>query len=180
MDQTLTTPGPPGTRSDPARAVDELYRAHADVMFRVAVAVVRDRSLAEDVVQESILKAWRHLDTFRGEGSQLAWLLSIVHNTAVSLLRRLRDTPMDPVLLPENPTEHVEADAEDRLFLTAFENALFDLDELSRAIVVLRELEDLAYEVIAEALDVPLSTVKTRLFRARHQLADRLADWSPA
>jgi RNA polymerase sigma-70 factor (ECF subfamily) len=179
MDRIATTPGVPGAGSD-RLDVDELYRDHAAAMFRVAVAIVRDRGLAEDVVQESILKAWRHFDTFRGEGSQLAWLLSIVHNTAVSLLRRLRDTPMDPVTFPENPTEHVEADTVDRLFLVAFESALFDLDDVSRAIVVLRELEGLGYEVISDILDVPLSMVKTRLFRARRRLALGLSDWSPA
>lgn len=159
--------------------ITDLYTSHAGAMFRVAVSVVRDHALAEDVVQESIVKAWRHLHTFRGDSSPKTWLLRITHNTAVSMLRRLRDTPHDPTELPDTPHEAVESSAMTAAFLSAFDEALFDLDELSRSILALREIEDLAYDDIARILDVPLPTVKTRLFRARHQLATALADWDP-
>ena len=67
----------------------------------------------------------------------------------------------------------------DRLSLDAFEQALEELDELSRTIVVLREIENMAYDEIAEVLDVGLPTVKTRLLRARRTLAASLSDWRP-
>ncbi len=166
---------PDGTDPPP---IEELYVAHATAMYRVAVAVVRDHGLAEDVVQESLLKAWRNLGSVRDRSAMRSWLLRITHNTAVSLLRRLRDTPVDPVAFPESHGADVAGDAIDSAFRAAFEEALFDLDELSRATVALRELEDLSYETIAEVLGVTLPTVKTRLYRARHELAERLSDWS--
>jgi len=64
-----------------------------------------------------------------------------------------------------------------RALMVAFEDALFELDQLSRAIVTLREIEGLSYDEITEILGVPLSTVKTRLFRARNDLKDRMAAW---
>ncbi len=164
--------------ADDPPAIEDLYAAHATAMYRVAVAVVRDHGLAEDVVQESILKAWRNLGSVRDRRAMRSWLLRITHNTAVSLLRRLRDTPVDPVAFPEHQGADIAGDAVDAAFRAAFEEALFELDELSRATVALRELEELPYETIAEVLGVTLPTVKTRLYRARHELAERLSDWS--
>lgn len=177
----VSTREPSDRESTGAASLDitDLYTKHATAMFRVAVSVVRDHALAEDVVQEAIVKAWRHLDTFRGDSSPKTWLLRITHNTAVSTLRRLRDTPHDPTELPDTPHEMVESSAMTAAFLTAFDEALFDLDELSRSVLALREIEVLPYDEIARILDVPLPTVKTRLFRARHQLATALADWDP-
>lgn len=180
--QTREAEGPDGERH-PSSAVPlditSLYTDHAAAMFRVAVSVVRDHALAEDVVQDAIVKAWRHLDTFRGDSSPKTWLLRITHNTAVSTLRKLRDTPYDPTELPDVPHEVVESSAMTSAFLDAFNEALFELDELSRSIIALREIEDLPYEEIAAILDVPLPTVKTRLFRARHHLAGALSGWGP-
>lgn len=64
-----------------------------------------------------------------------------------------------------------------RRLMAAFEEALFELDHLSRAVVILREMEGLSYEEIGEVLGVPLPTVKTRLFRARREFTDLLRDW---
>lgn len=144
---------------------------HADVVYRVAYSVVRDEHLAEDVVQETIIKAWQHLPTWRGEGSLRGWVLSIAHNTAVSYLRRLHDTAVDPALLPERASvDDVERGAVARDDLDLLFSALGELDELSRSVVVMRDLEGLAYQDIADALGVPLATVKTRLLRARREL----------
>lgn len=160
--------------------ITELFQAHGDAMYRSAVSIVRDHALAEDVVQESLVRAWRALDTFRGDSSPRTWLLRITHNTAVSMLRRLRDSAIDPLDMPESPVE--TADTEDlgmaSALLAAIEEALFELDELSRAVVVLREIENLSYEEISELLRVPLPTVKTRLFRARRHLSDVLEGWT--
>ena len=78
-----------------ADPVDERLRAlvdeHATAIYRVALGVVRDPSLAEDVVQETVIRAWRALPTYNGTGSMRSWVLSIAHNTAVSTLRRIKD-----------------------------------------------------------------------------------------
>ena len=86
----------------------------------------------------------------------------------------------DPVLLPEERSGNsVEHQVTSQLAMEAFTRALDDLDELSRSVVVLREVEQLSYDEICELLDVPLPTVKTRLLRARRLLSATLEDYRP-
>lgn len=168
------------TNLTPEQQLEELVREHLDAVYRVAFSVVRDSALAEDVSQDAILKAWNALPTFRGESSLRSWLLRITHNTAISTLRKRREEVRDPNLLPERATESTtERKVVDRLSIDAFEEALDQLDELSRSIVVLREIEGLSYDEIAEILEVGLPTVKTRLLRARRVLASALEGWRP-
>ena len=170
-----TTPSP-----TPAELLDELVREHLDSVYRVAFSVVRDSALAEDVAQDSILKAWRALPTFRGDSSMRSWVLRITHNTAISTLRKRREELRDPDLLPEQESlSSTEQQVVGRLSLDAFEDALNQLDELSRSIVVLREIEGLSYDEISEMLEIPLPTVKTRLLRSRRVLASALEEWRP-
>ncbi len=166
--------------STPEELLDELVREHLDSVYRVAYSVVRDAALAEDVSQDAILKAWRALPTFRGESSLRSWVLRITHNTAISTLRKRREELRDPDLLPEEvSTSSTEAQVEGRMSVDAFEDALGQLDELSRSIVVLREIEGFSYDEISRMLEVPLPTVKTRLLRSRRVLATALEDWRP-
>lgn len=176
---TSPTEAPEEERS-PADLLDELVREHLDAVYRVAYSVVRDSALAEDVAQDAILKAWRALPTFRGDSSLRSWVLRITHNTAISTLRKRREELRDPDLLPELETRSTtEQQVEGRMSIGAFEDALNQLDELSRSIVVLREIEGFSYDEISQMLDVPLPTVKTRLLRSRRVLAAALEDWRP-
>jgi RNA polymerase sigma-70 factor (ECF subfamily) len=144
---------------------------HVEAIYRVAISVVRDPALAEDVVQETVIKAWQSLGTYRGEGSERAWILRIAHNTAVSTLRRIRDEATDPGNLPDQPDPRDPArHHEGRSDLELLREGLDGLDELSRSILVLRDVQGLAYQDIADALDIPVPTVKTRLLRARREL----------
>ena len=152
-----------------------LVREHAGSMYRVAFAVVRDSHLAEDVVQEAVVKAWQNLDSFRADGSMKSWLSSISHNTAVSFLRRARDTAVDPQQLPERAsTDDLERNAEVQHDVAVLFSAIDALDPLSRSILVLRDVEGVSYADIAERLDLPLTTVKTRLLRARRTVSSTL------
>jgi|GEM_PF-878572 len=164
----------------PEQLLEELVRDHLDAVYRVAYSVVRDSALAEDVSQDAILKAWKALPTFRGDSSLRSWVLRITHNTAISTLRKRREELRDPDLLPERETlSTTEHQVVGRLSIDAFEEALNQLDELSRSIVVLREVEGLSYDEISSMLEVPLPTVKTRLLRSRRVLAAALEDWRP-
>ena len=151
--------------------IEDIVREHSGAMYRVAISVVHDHSLAEDVVQESVVKAWQALDTFRGEASVRTWLLRITHNTAISALRKRRDDVTAPSELPERPGN---ASVEESALLQADRDeiwqALSRLDPVGRAVVVLREVDRMSYEEISEVLDLPTATVRTRLFRARQQL----------
>lgn len=164
-------PAPDQDRPVLDRQLRALIDDHADAAYRVAYGVLRDRGLAEDVVQETMVKAWESLDSFRGEASLRTWVLRIAHNTSVSALRRRRDLATAPEDLPDAAArDDTAARVAGRAGMAALRRALDGLDELSRSVVVLREVEGMSYAQIAEALDVPVPTVKTRLLRARRAL----------
>jgi|GEM_PF-349218 len=158
----------------------ELVAEHSDAVYRVALSVTRDPTLAEDVAQDALIKAWNNLGQYRGEAPLKNWILRITHNTAISALRRRREETRDPVDLPERASHwSIESQVQNNLALDRFAVALDDLDEVSRSIVVLREVEGLSYDEICQTLDLTLPTVKTRLLRARRQLAIALEGWRP-
>lgn len=160
--------------------IEQLIVEHSDAVYRVAMSVTRDATLAEDVAQDSLLKAWQALPSYRGEAPLRNWILRITHNTAVSALRRRREELRDPSELPERTSYvSVEVTVQNRLAFDRFTVALESLDDTSRSIVALRELEGFSYDEICEILELPLPTVKTRLLRARRQLARSLDGWRP-
>lgn len=169
-----SVPQEPGDEEDVNALVDE----HVESIYRLALSVVRDPALAEDVVQETLIKAWRALPTFRGDSSLRRWVLTITHNTAVSLLRAAQEEARDPTELPDSPIPHsIEDSVQAKVAVEQLWNALGDLDYSSRALVVLRDIEGLSYEELCRVLGLPLSTVRTRLFRVRRKLADALEEW---
>ena len=174
------TPGRTKADVDPEE-LHNLVVEHGEAVYRLALSIVRDSALAEDVAQDTMMKAWLALPTFRGDSSPRSWVLRIAHNTAVATLRTRRAVVIDPHDLPERetrPDRSVEAHVQSDAVMDEFVAALETLDELSRSIVVLRELEGLSYEEIAEVLNVPMPTVKTRLLRARRRLGSALREWS--
>ncbi len=169
----------PGRLGDDRRLGDDdlrsLLDAHGAAMYRLAVSIVRDPALAEDVVQESIIKVWTSLGSFRGESSRRTWIMRITHNSAVSQLRRIRDEAWDPALLPDHQSgDSTEALVDARSDLDRLQIALSELDDLSRAILALREIEAMSYNEIAESLGITLGQVKIRLLRARRLLASEV------
>lgn len=160
-----------------AAELHKLVVEHGEAAFRVARSIVGDAALAEDVTQDALVKAWLALPSFRGEGSLRSWLLRITHNTAISSLRSRRAEPTDPAELPESLRGDIGRDVEGTFTVRAFEDALAELDPLSRTIVVLREVEGLSYEEIADTLKLTLPVVKTRLLRARRRLSVVLEGW---
>lgn len=173
-----TSAATPAAFASTAEALEELMTEHAEPAYRVALSITRDHDLAQDVTQDAMLKAWQALPNFRGDAPMRNWVLRITHNTAISTLRKRREILKDPTEMPEpEAPRSVERQAHGRMALDAFEMALGELDELTRSIVVLREVEGLPYDEIAAMLDVPLPTVKTRLLRARRQLSGSLEGW---
>jgi RNA polymerase sigma-70 factor (ECF subfamily) len=190
------TPEPP--RDPPARArrqrgrraedeaLARLVAEHGDAVWRLARSVVRDSSLADDVVQETMVKAWRAMSDpegpqFDGGTVPRPWLMKVARNTAISLLRTRRDDPVEPDDLVEvaAPGSGTGVVATDRVAMEHMWDALAGLDETSRSVVVMRELSGMSYEEIADVLDIPLPTVKTRLFRARRVLQTSMKEWRP-
>ena len=152
---------------------------HAAAVYRVAITVVHDAALADDVVQETMLKAWRHSPVPPNEAIPKAWLLKVARNTAGSLLRTRREDLHDPDTLPESAGgPETGRTVENRAHLDALWELMRHLNEDARILIVLKEVDGLSYDEIASALDLPLSTVKTRLYRARKSLKDALKDWN--
>ncbi len=180
----MMCPDATGVTVDDTTDPDDLRRLvvdHGDAVYRLAVSVVRDRALAEDVAQEALVKAWLALPSLRDPSAARSWLLRITHNTAVSTLRARRAIVVDPHELPDEPSgadASVESRVQGGAVMADFVAALDTLDELSRSIVVLRELEGLSYDEIADVLNVPLPTVKTRLLRSRRRLGSSLREWA--
>lgn len=159
-----------------AALVDE----HGPAVYRLARSVVQDASLADDVTQDTFIKVWKNLHTLRDPGAIRSWILGIAHNTAVSTLRRVRDSATDPTRLPDREVGIATSRVvEGRIAASELVDALGELDALTREIVVLREVELMSYEDIADSLAVPIPTVKTRLLRGRRQLATMLKEWQP-
>ncbi|PNE35203.1 RNA polymerase [Streptomyces eurocidicus] len=162
-------------RGDPG-AFRELFDAHASLVYRHAARVTGDRSLAEDVVSLTFLEAWRLREKLRDEGdSPRPWLMGIavnvLRNTARAARRHERALARVPVrdTLPDFATELVGrmADAEQ---LAAAKTALGKLRRSEREVVTLCVWSGLSYPEAAEALGVPVGTVRSRLSRARGRL----------
>jgi len=164
-----------GSTADELRAVVD---RHAAAVYRVALSIVHDAALADDVVQETMIKAWRNSPVAPGETIPRSWLLKVAHNSAISLLRSRREDLRGPDTLPE-PAAEIETDrrVEGIAQLDDLWEAMRHLDEDARTLIALKEVDGLSYEEISETLGLPLPTVKTRLFRARRQLKDALKEW---
>jgi RNA polymerase sigma-70 factor (ECF subfamily) len=159
-------------------AVRALIKRNNQRLFRVARAIVRNDAEAEDVVQETYVRAFTSLDTFRGKSQLATWLTRIALNEALGRVRRRRPTAelaeldanagsqgviMFPTLSPPAADSEL-ARGQIREFL---ERAVDDLPDAFRIVFILRDIEEMSTEATAEQLSLKPETVKTRLHRAR-------------
>lgn len=165
-------------------AFAELVARHRDRAYRVALRVCRNPPDAEDVAQDAFVRAWRALPDFRGDARFSTWLYRIVTNLALNRVTRRREEATGEPLEPAAPAWTSGTTTETRDPAQRVEDgerldtALAALDQLTaeqRACFVLRELEGLSYEELAEVLGVSVQAVRGRLFRARADLAAALA-----
>jgi RNA polymerase sigma-70 factor (ECF subfamily) len=171
-------------------AFEELFDRLFPGTLRFATHMLTDDpALAEDVVQDSWVKAWQALPDFRGTSKVQTWLFTIVQRTAVDRRRRRRPLAVDNEILEPLARGHVrttlgsgdDADPE-RAVLTrelwrTLTLALGELPWTQRACWVLRELEDMSYAEIAHVLDTSPTVVRGQLHRARRTLAIRMEQW---
>lgn len=165
----------------------DLVRRHERAIFRTALAILRNPADAEDICQETFLRALEHLDQFRGEARFSTWLTQICVNAARMRLRKnhadLWESLDEPVQTEdgsvsvdvaewrENPEQQYSREERERIFM----QALGGLHPSYREVVVLRDVRQLSTEETAQALGLSVANVKTRLLRARLQLRERLA-----
>lgn len=146
-------------------------------LFRFALWLSRSRSVAEDVVQETLLRAWRSFDALQDAGAARHWLLTIARREHARLYERKRHETVnidelvssEAIALAARPDNDVDADR-----LSDMRRALFELDEEYREPLVLQVLMGYTTEEIAEHMSLQQGAVLTRLFRARNQLRARL------
>jgi len=167
-----------------AAAFRTLVVRHQRKVYAVALGIVKDRDQAWDVSQEAFVRAHQHLAEFQGDASFSTWVLRITTHVAIDSVRRERSAQKDDVdevretdlqgggegilatSLGTNPHEN----ALRREMMEKIQEALAQLPEKHRTILVLREVEGLSYEELAERLDIHKGTVMSRLFHARKKM----------
>jgi len=163
-------------------AFNELVLIYQDFLFRVAVNILHDEDAAEDVTQQAFLSAFRSLGTFRG-GSLRSWLCRILVNASYDELRRLsrakilplQESNQDgeetgPILWLADTDPSPEAQVETSEMLKAIKTCLEALPKHYRLVVSLVDVDGFSYDEAAEALGIPVGTIKSRLARARDAL----------
>ena len=184
----------------PERKPDNLDRSpefeqqvieHVDMMYAVALKLTRNPADAEDLTQNTLVKALRFHDKFQ-EGTYIkAWLLTILRNTFINEYRRKARRPMSVELSgteqapSESPDPKVGYEPSERGVSVLFElledevkEAILSLPDDFRGAVIMADLEDLSYKEIAERMGCPMGTVMSRLYRGRKILREKLADYA--
>lgn len=159
-----------------------LVERHQDRLYNALYRFLGSAEDARDVAQDTFLQALTRLRSFRRESAFYTWLYRIGFNLAISHRRRSKPTVSLERLHRQSASEPSDNGAPpEKMALTAeraekVQAAISRLAEEQRQVVVLREIEERSYEEIAEILEIPLGTVRSRLFRARLQLKEHLAD----
>lgn len=169
-------------------AFSVLVNRYQERLYSCVLNVVANSEEAEDVVQESFIQAYLKLDTFQQNSRFFTWLYRIAFNNALSRRRRHKgQVSLDQAreTTGSEPTDRLEAPDQSMIRsenIRQLRTALDLLTEDHRSILVLREMQDMSYEDIADCLDISIGTVRSRLSRARNALKlqlEQLPDWTP-
>ena len=136
---------------------------------RYARALVSDRAASDDLVQDTLERAWSKLHLYRRGTDLRAWLFTVMHNVHVNRVRAMR--PTDPIE-DDMPELAQRATQDDALVVRDLDRAISTLPVAQREVLLLVALEDLSYEETARVLGIPIGTVMSRLARAREKLRD--------
>lgn len=175
-------------KSGDQQAFNLLVRKYERKVVRLISRLVRDPSEVEDVAQEAFIKAYRALPQFRGDSAFYTWLYRIAVNTAKNYLvaQGRRPIPLSDTLSEDEDGESFgredvvsdnhtpDAELLSRQIAETVNRAIEALPQDLRTAVTLREIEGLSYEEIAEAMNCPIGTVRSRIFRAREAIAEQL------
>jgi len=163
-------------------AFGQLVRKYQDRLFHTMVHVAGSVAEAEDVVQEAFVQAFVKLSSFKGNSAFYTWLYRIAFNTSISRRRKQRpavsveahqeQTGQEPLDVGMPVSDNLEREERAHLVRAALEQ----LSEEHRTVLVLREMDGFCYETIAQMLDLPVGTVRSRLHRARHEMRGLLKD----
>ena len=153
--------------------------AHERRVFAVSLRILRDREEALDATQETFITVLRKAGGFEGRSAFSTWLYRITVNTCYDSLRKKRRRPTDPLPEPYNvPDPSVIGKLEAAELRPSIEQALTALPKDFATAVILSDLEGLSLQTVADILEIPLGTVKSRIFRGRRMLAKELGNFS--
>ena len=166
-------------------AFDVLVRKYQHKIVKLVTRYVHDSTEALDVAQEAFIKAYRAIHGFRGDSAFYTWLYRIAINTAKNHLVAEGRRPLEHGMDLQDPEQYDmqarlrDVDTPERLLLTdeiqrTVEQAIAELPEDLRTAIVLREIEGMSYEQIAETMSCPVGTVRSRIFRAREAIDEKL------
>jgi RNA polymerase sigma-70 factor (ECF subfamily) len=161
-------------------AFESLMAAHEQRVFSICLRMMRDRDAALDATQETFLTVLRKADRYKEQAAFSTWLYRVTVNTCYDQLRRAKRRRSEPIpehLDPHDPKSGDEISAVE--LRPEIERALGSIQPEFRAAVVLVDLEGMSLEGAADTLGVPVGTVKSRVFRARRQLAEELGNFRP-
>lgn len=147
---------------------------HLPRLRRYARALTGDAGRADDLVQDSLERAWSRRHLWRGDGDPRAWLFTIMHNVFANQARRYARTPPLVALAEADTVDPGRYNAETAVELRELAAAIAELPAPQREVLILVGLEQLSYEEVAGILNIPVGTVMSRLSRARRRLRDRL------
>ena len=162
-------------------AFAQLVQRYQRLVFNLVYRMLQQYEEATEITQETFLAAWQGLSAFRGDARFPTWLYRIAYNCSLKQLElRKRDRALQIALEAEKTLEHAndeqrenaELDARDRQ--TLVQEHLSQLPAKYRIVLILRHLQDMTYEEMAEILTIPVGTIKTHLFRARNLLKERI------
>jgi RNA polymerase sigma-70 factor (ECF subfamily) len=158
-----------------------LVQRHQRLVFNMVLRMLQDYEEASEITQEAFLAAWRGLSSFRGEARFATWLYRIAYNRALKQLeRRKREQSLQAAIEAEqilemvNKQQRVEDILELRAQQAMVREQIEKLPARYRSVLILRHLQEMTYEEMADILSIPIGTIKTHLFRARHLLRERL------
>jgi len=166
-------------------AFDLLVLKYQHKIVNLVMRYVRDPELALDITQDAFIKAYRALPRFRGDSAFYTWMYRIAVNTAKNHLAAQRRRPMDVELDMQDPEQYdlhaklKETDTPEGVTLSnelkeAVSRAIAALPEDLRTAIILRELEGMSYEEIAQTMECPVGTVRSRIFRARDAISKKV------
>lgn len=166
-------------------AFDLLVLKYQHKIVNLVMRYVRDPELAQDITQEAFIKAYRALPRFRGDSAFYTWMYRIAVNTAKNYLAAQRRRPMELELDMQDPEQYElhaklkETDTPEGITLSnelleIVENAIAALPEDLQTAIILRELEGMSYEEIAQTMECPVGTVRSRIFRARDAISNKV------
>ncbi len=162
-------------------AFNALMRAHEDRVFAIALRMMRNRDAALDATQETFLTLYRKADRFHRKSAFSTWLYRVTINTCYDQLRKQKRRQADALPDFQDPVDpHSDDELAGAELRPDLARALATLPEDFRTAVVLSDFEGNSIEMVAEILEVPIGTVKSRLFRGRRLLAEKLGNLSAA